>query len=877
MMKHTVDFWKTCSLEEALILGDDMVLPPPSLADLAHLLSMCSKQRNKACAMCLHAHVQSRGLETHKVIGNHLVPMLVSVGRIYDARQVFDLLACKNGFSLNSLIAGYTTCGKPQHAITLFDEMCAYDVVPPNEHVFVSVLKACAKLQDSKKGLEVHSEVARSNVLSRALHIGAALIDMYAKCGLMAKAQQVFDQLKVMDVVCWNVLLAGYVEHGLGNEALKQFEVMKQKGVFPDPNSLVCSLKACSGVSAIDQSQEIHADIERWGLLESDIEVGNTVVDTYAKLGMLAEAKQVLGMLPTRDVVSWTAVISGYADHGLGKEALECLSQMHSEGIAPDPVTFVCTLKACGSACAVEKGEQIHAEIERQGLLERNLFAGRTLVHMYVKCSLVARARQVFERLSFRDLVSWTSLIAGYAEHGPYQEAVNFYERMQLEGVSPDAVAYVCCLKACGCAGLSEKGQEIHCEVERRGLFEHNLVLGNALVDMYAKCGMLNIAHEVFSYLHTQDVVSWNALITGCAEHCYSEKALEHFDQMQLEHICPNAATFIWSLKACGNMGDMDTCRKIHAEIDRRGMLETELALGSTLVDIYAKGGLLSQAQEVFESLPTQDVLTWNALIAGYTEHEQGELALKCCEQMQCAGVSPNAATYVCSLNACASMGASEKGFEIHKQIERQGLLETNLLLGNSLTDMYLKCGLLSKARDVFSKLPVRDVISWTCLMTGYAQFGESRSVFRIFDRMLGEGVEPNFVTFLVVLGACSRMGLYHKSQTYFNAMSKDYGIDPNLEHQNCLIDSWSRVGHLDKVDTVIKEMPFCPNLVVWRSVLGACTRWGNVEFAKQAFKCAVGLDEKNAVAYNCVPHIGACTDLEGEVERSVGVRAACF
>ena len=176
---------------------------------------------------------------------------------------------------------------------------------------------------------------------------------------------------------------------------------------------------------------------------------------------------------------------------------------------------------------------------------------------------------------------------------------------------------------------------------------------------------------------------------------------------------------------------------------------------------------------------------------------------------------------------------------------------------------MYAKCGSLTRAEQVFDKLPVRNVVSWTSLMTGYVQIGEYETVFRVFDKMLGEGVKPNLITFVVVLHACSQTGLVSKSHTYFEAMSKDFGIIPTLEHHAGLVDLLCRVGQLDKAVSIIKKMPFSPNLVVWNTVLGACRYNGNVELGKHAFEHSLDLDEKDPAAYILMSQICAAFDIQ--------------
>ena len=281
------------------------------------------------------------------------------------------------------------------------------------------------------------------------------------------------------------------------------------------------------------------------------------------------------------------------------------------------------------------------------------------------------------------------------------------------------------------------------------------------------------------------------------------------------------------------------------------------LFLGSTLVDMYAKCGLLARARQVFDKLPVQNTVSWNALITGYAQHGDGEEALNCFHQMQLRGVSPDAATFVSCLQACGSIGAIDKGLEIHDEIERQGWLDRDLV-GNTLVDMYAKCSAPDKARQVFVKLPARDVVSWTALMRGYAHLGDSENVFSLFHDMLGQHIKPDPVTFIVVLSACSRTGLLSKSWTYFEAMSRDYGISPMYEHHNCMVDVHGRSGQLDGAFDMIGKLSFCGNAEIWHSMMGACRNLGNVEVGKQVFEHAMCSNGKDSVAYVLMSQICA-------------------
>ena len=502
----------------------------------------------------------------------------------------------------------------------------------------------------------------------------------------------------------------------------------------------------------------------------------------------------------------------------------------------PNRHSFMALLRECSLHKDIHEGVRIHVEISRFGLLEGDIFLGSILVDMYAKCGFLVKAQEVFDHLPFRDVVIWTTLIGGYVGYGLCEKAFECVEKMQQEGIAPDSFTFVCILKVCGNSGAMEKGEGIHCEIIRKGLLENNFFLGSMLVDMYVKFGALVTARKVFDKVQKRDVAVWNALVGGYAEQGCCEEAFTCLFQMHDEGISPNAITFVSILKVCGGAKWLLSGQQIHIQIIGRG-LENDVFIRSTLIDMYAKCGLLLEAQNLFGSVLVHDIVVWNVLIMGYTENDHGEEALEVLEQMQENGISADDVTYLCSLKACGLIGAKDKGTEIYGEISMRGLLEKDILVGNALLDMYAKCGSLLKAQELFDKLPCRDIFSWNSLISGYAQTGESKQVFVIFDRMREGGNQPDAITFVLILNVCSHLGLIAKGTRYFEAMSKDFGIDPTLQHHTCMIDLLAHVGHLDEAQSVLKKLPFYPDSAVWHSILSACWKSGNMELGKITFE----------------------------------------
>mgnify|MGYP002775434358 CR=1 FL=1 len=690
-----------------------------------------------------------------------------------------------------------------------------------------------------------------------------ALVDMYAKAGQLSDAQDCFDRIYFPDSISWNSLISAYSEHFYAEDALRCFFQMQAEGLFPDAITLVCVLKACVSIDENYKGVVFHASIfiDKW--IEKDIVVGYALVDMYAKKGMLGRSQRVFDELRVKDTGSWNALIGGYIQRGRFKEAFNSFNEMQKHGHSANEVTSLSILKACGHVRDICKGESIHKQLIMEGLLENNVLLGAALVDMYAKCGALVKAKEVFNKLFVRDVVVWNALITGYAEHGFGEEALHCFSLMQNEGLSPDRITFLSVLKACGSiVGTKSHCDRLYTEIEHDESLMGNIMISTALMDMFGKHGALTKVQNLFQqHRSVKNVVTWTALISAYVRHGHMEEAFQCLKQMQLEGIPANAITFVGILKACGDIGSIHKGKEAHTQIVTQGLLEKEAIVGNALVGMYAQFGMLEKAHEVYNDLidqfgvRTPDIC--NLLLFGYAEHGFWEEALEYIEQMQLQGISLDGMTFVCALKACGNLGAVDKGLEVHGHITKKGLIELDLVLGNALADMYAKCGLIREAHGVFDKLRARDVVTWTSLITGYAQIGDNETVFHLFERMRGECEPPNLMTFVGVLTACSHCGLVDKGEGYFEAISY-----PSTEHYSCLLDILGRAGQLDKAVTVINKMPFHPTLMVWHVVFGACKKWGNLELARDVFEFVMQLDGKDAASFVSMSNIYACADM---------------
>ncbi|KAH7293473.1 hypothetical protein KP509_28G027300 [Ceratopteris richardii] len=345
----------------------------------------------------------------------------------------------------------------------------------------------------------------------------------------------------------------------------------------------------------------------------------------------------------------------------------------------------------CSRLKELARGHEIHNHIHWG--VENDVFVGSTLVDMYAKCGSFSEAFLVFHSLKNRNNVSWNALIAGYVQLGLSNDVLECLENMEEEGVVPDIITFTCSLKACPSARMIDKGQNMRARVTELGY--NDLILMSNMVDFYAKNGFMLEALKVFRKLIVRDTVAWMALIAGYPERGPHEEVFRCLWQMQEERLSPDAAILVCVLKACDNVGSFSQGQLVHIDLVNKG-LETDIFVENMLVDVYSKCRLVSDSRAVFDEQSKKDVVSWNALLLGYAEYGPLDEAISCFEQLA-AFLSPNSST---------------------------------------LCDMYAKCGSLMEAQKVLDMLEDCSIVSWTVLVSGYAEQGLISKALHCFEQI---------------------------------------------------------------------------------------------------------------------------------------------
>lgn len=278
--------------------------------------------------------------------------------------------------------------------------------------------------------------------------------------------------------------------------------------------------------------------------------------------------------------------------------------------------------------------------------------------------------------------------------------------------------------------------------------------------------------------------------------------------------------------------------------------------MASALVIMYVTYGKVLDARVLFDEMPDRDAVLWTAMLAGYAQHEEPILALSVFRQMVSAGVTQDGVVMNSLLLACGQLGWLKHGKSVHGWITRRCLV-LGLNLGNALIGFYVKCAALGYSRNLFDRMPDRDVISWSSMIVGYGLSGNADAALDLFGGMRAAGVKPNEVTFLGALSACTHAGMVGRARTYLEMM-KGYGVAPELKHYACVVDCLGRAGLLEEAERFVEEMPVEADGTVLRALLAGCRVHGNAEVGERVAKKLMELEPEKASNYVMLGNIYA-------------------
>lgn len=555
----------------------------------------------------------------------------------------------------------------------------------------------------------------------------------------------------------------------------------------------------------------------------------------------------------TRDLVSWSAMISCFANNNLEFDAIVMFLDMLENGLYPNEYCFTAAIRACSNSEYVSIGRVIFGFVMKSGYFDSHVCVGCALIDMFVKGSSdMDSARKVFDKMRERNVVTWTLMITRFSQLGYPGDAIDYFSRMLLSDYKPDRFTLTGVLSGCAEARLLSVGQQLHSWAVRSGLAS-DVCVGCSLVDMYAKCvedGSMENSRRAFDGMPNHNVMSWTALITGYVQgDGQDEEAINLFCDMMLQgQVAPNHFTFSSVLKACANLSDVCFGEQLHAQTVKLGLSSVN-CVGNSLINMYSRSGRTECARKSFDILFEKNLVSYNTIVDAYAKNLNSEEAFEFFHEIEHTGIGANSFTFASLLSGAASIGAIGKGEQIHGRVLKSGF-GSDQCINNALISMYSRCGNIEAALQVFYEMGDRNVISWTSIITGLAKHGFARKALKMFHEMLEAGVNPNEVTYIAVLSACSHAGLIDEGWRHFNSMYKIHGVVPRMEHYACMVDLLGRSGSLLEVIEFINSMPFKADALVWRTFLGSCQVHGNTELGEHAAEMILKQQPNDPAAY---------------------------
>ncbi|ESQ45624.1 hypothetical protein EUTSA_v10010175mg [Eutrema salsugineum] len=483
----------------------------------------------------------------------------------------------------------------------------------------------------------VHSRIILEDLRCDS-SLGVKLMRAYAALKDVALARKVFDEIPERNVIIINVMIRSYVNNGFYREGIQVFGTMCGCNVRPDHYTFPCVLKACSCSGNIVVGKKIHGSATRVGL-SSTLFVGNGLVSMYGKCGFLSEARLVLDEMSRRDVVSWNSLVAGYAQNQRFDDALEVCREMESVKISHDPGTMASLLPAVTNTT-------------------------RSNV-MYVK--------DMFLKMGKESLVSWNVMIGVYMKNAMPREAVELYSCMEADGIEPDAVSITSVLPACGDTSALSLGKKIHGYIERKKLIP-NLLLENALIDMYAKCGCLDRARDVFENMKSRDVVSWTAMISAYGVSGKGRDAVALFSKMQDSGLVPDSIAFVTVLAACSHAGLLEEGRSYFKLMTDHFKITPRLEHLACMVDLLGRAGEVKEAYRFIQEMSMEpNERVWGALLGACRVHSDTDIGLLAADKL--FQLAPEQSGYYVLLsNIYAKAGKWEEVTNIRYLMKSKGL-----------------------------------------------------------------------------------------------------------------------------------------------------------------------------------------------------------
>ncbi|KAI5673817.1 hypothetical protein M9H77_14181 [Catharanthus roseus] len=651
------------------------------------------------------------------------------------------------------------------------------------------------------QGKQLHLLFLKKGVLNATVSIANRLLQMYMRCGQMADAEKLFDEMTERNSFTWNTLLEGYVKLGRYKDLLQRFYFMPNKNDFS------------------------------W----------NVVISGLTKAGMLDIASRLFKEMPRKSAVALNVLIHGYVRSECPDVALRLLSEYSKWGrqdLCWDSFVLASCIGACADLGVLDHGKQIHNRIITGGV-QIDSVLGSSLVNMYAKCGDLADsshvfssmeelddfslsalvsgyansgrmedARKVFNMKSNPSVESWNTLISGYVANDKVMEALLLFGKMRVEGVNVNGSTLTCILSVCSSLGVFMDCQQLHSYACKLGLI-HDIIVSSALIDSYAKCGspwdasslfnelevydtiLLNTliavysncgriedAKQIFKTMPCRNLISWNSMIVGLSQNGFPLESLDLFCEMNRMTLRTDEISLASVISACASISSIEFGEQLFARATIVG-LDSHKIISSSLIDFYCKCGFVETGKKVFDQTTKFDVATWNSMLMGYATNGYGLEALDLFQEMRLSGLQPSDITFIGVLSACDHCGLLEEAQKWFHAMKHDYQINPDIEHYSCMVDLFSRAGCVEEALDLLEQMPFKaDANIWTSVLRGCVAHGDRNLGKKVAGRVMELDPE-NSVAFVQLSNIFANSGDW-KDSALIRKLMKDKKIEKN-------------------------------------------------------------------------------------------------
>ncbi|KAG0499892.1 hypothetical protein HPP92_004583 [Vanilla planifolia] len=692
------------------------------------------------------------------------------------------------------------------------------------------------------------------------IHSCNRMIIDFSNAGDLISARTLFDRMPERDVVSWNSIMTGYARNASYEEVVQMFVEMLRSKLKPSHTSFSVVLTSCAKVRALDLGKQIHGlSIKKQSA--ANVFVGSCLITMYSRCSATDCLVWAFQDIDYPNTSSWNALISG----------------------------FVLNHEVCNAQAVFDK------------MPCRNVVSWTAMIVGYVEANKIREAIQLFEAMPVKNHVSWSVMLGGLKNCGLFGEALDLFSKMLSDGVRTTISPLLHVINACSLLGDLQRGCKIHGFIIKLG-FHLDYMIEASLVSMYCEClemdeaelqfrkmdmkyiaswnsllcgfiksSKLNDARNVFDSMDCRDNVTWNSMVNGYLKHKKLDEAMNLFWEMPE----PDMETITSLMFGFIQIGNLEIAEKLfHTMPERDVVAHTALLFGYVESDQLDKAtklfnemaernvvsynvmicGLLrhgktKDAYDLFKKSPVKDSVSWYSMVTGFVDNGLYLQAIQLYKKMVLWDIKPRELVTSSLLRACAKLSILNSGEQFHGVAIKLGH-QSCLIVGNSLINMYGKCGNMEIVKYLFNQMVDPDIVTWNAIIHSYACNGFAKEAMVMFEKMKMGKIKPDFITFLGILFACNHCCLVEEAQHYFNEMIRVYAIKPSLAHFACLIDLLCRMGMAEAAAELAYSMPFEPDSAVWTSILSGCRLHSNVKLAEYAANQLFSWDPLDRMPY---------------------------